>query len=160
MTFLVVPLGLIVLSRYLPGRLRSPFVLVVSAVTSIFLYCQFRAFIAVGQFLSSDMIWNAVLWGLHDPAVISKYLNLRAFLALLAVVFAVAVLWRWGGKLIRQSPLHRVRARHWYIGIGVVGSCLAALTIVAWAPRLPSTPFHKSVLVWSFGALTNRTDVD
>jgi membrane-anchored protein YejM (alkaline phosphatase superfamily) len=156
--FLVAPLGLVVLSRYLPSRWRTPFVVLVSAVISIILYCQLRAFDEVGQFLSSDMIWSAVAWGLHDPSVISKYWNLRGFLVLLGMVMAMAVGWRWGAKRGKRSPLGT--PRHWYICIGVVGSCLAVPTIVAWAPRVPSTPFHQSILVWGLRSLANQTFVD
>ncbi len=160
--FLVAPLVLVVLSRCLPSRWRLPFGIIVSAVTSLVLYCQLRAYGSVGQFLSSDMIWSGIAWGLHDPSVISKYLNLRRLLLILSVVVAVAVVWRWGrrAKLIERRPLDPIAPRHWYIGIGVVGSCLAVLTIVAWAPVLPSTPFHRSILVWGLESLSNQTGVD
>src|SRR5579863_9270620 len=38
----LVPLGLVVLSRYLPRRWRAPFGLVVSALATCLLYCQVR----------------------------------------------------------------------------------------------------------------------
>jgi membrane-anchored protein YejM (alkaline phosphatase superfamily) len=157
--FLVVPLGLVVLCRYLPSRGRRPFVVLLSVAISIVLYCQLRAFEEVGQFLSLDMFRAAITWGLQNPTVSSRYLNVGAFLALAAAI-AMAWVWHWRAKRENRSPLNPVAARHGYIGSAVVASCLAVLTIMAWASPLPATPFHESILVWVLRSLSNRTDVD
>jgi hypothetical protein len=157
--FLVVPLGLVVLCRYLPSRSRTPFVVLLSVGVSAVLYCQLRAFEEVGQFLSLDMFRAAITWGLQNPSVGSRYLNVRAFLVLAGAV-AVALVWHRRAKRGNRSPLNPVAARHWYIGSAVVVSCLAVLTIVAWASPLPATPFHESILVGVLRSLSNRTDVD
>ncbi len=157
--FLVVPLGLVVLFRYLPNRWRTSLVVLLSVAISIVLYCQLRAFEEVGQFLSLDMFRSAITWGLQNPSVSSRYLNVRAFLVLGAAM-AMAWAWRRRAKRGKRSPSNLVAARHWYIGSAVVVSCLAVLTIVAWASPLPSTPFHESILVRVLRSLSNRTEVD
>ncbi len=49
--FVLVPLALIVLSRYLPRRWGAPVVAVVSAVVAIALYVQLRALEEVGRYI-------------------------------------------------------------------------------------------------------------
>lgn len=160
--FLVVPLGLVVLCRYLPRRCRTLLVVLLSAAMSTLLYCQLRAFEEVGQFLSFDMFRAAITWGLQNPWVGSRYLNLRAIFILMGAAIAITLAWMWRRRAKRgkRSPLNPVAPRLWHIAIAVLAVCVALLTFVAWASPLPATPFHQSIVVWALRSLANRTDVD
>jgi len=157
---LLVPLALMVLTRYLPRRWRTLFVAVLSVSISIALYIQLRSFEVVGQFLSSDMLWAAISWGLHDPSVISGYLNFQGFLVLLAAAIGMAGVWSWWAKRKKGIARHPRAERRWRISTSVAVSCVLAITALAWVPRLPSTPFHESVLLRALRAFANKTELD
>jgi membrane-anchored protein YejM (alkaline phosphatase superfamily) len=158
--FLLVPLGLLLVSRYLlPNRWRAQFIVLLSLAATIVLYLELSCFDAAGQFLSSHVMSAAISWGLlHDRSTIAKYLSLKPLVAL-AGLAAALIAGRWLANRRMRIYGNSMATRLWSIGAAVGLSGLVALTITAWASPIPATPYHRNVLGWILRSLADRTDV-
>jgi membrane-anchored protein YejM (alkaline phosphatase superfamily) len=157
--FLLVPLGLLLVSRYLlPRRWRTPFVVLFSFASTIVMYLQLSSFNEAGEFLSLHVMSAAISWGFfHDRSAIFAFLRLKP-LAALGGLGAVMIAWRWQANRRIRIGGNSTAARRWYIGLAVVLSCLIAVTIAAWASPFPATPFHRNVLAWMLRSFADRTE--
>jgi hypothetical protein len=157
--FLLVPLALLLVSRYvLPPRWRAAFMVLFSLASTIVLYLELSSFDAAGQFLSSHVMSAAITWGLlHDRSTIAKYLPWQPLVGLGGLATAM-IAGRWQanrGMRVRGSS---ITDRRWSIGAAVALSGLVAVTIAAWASPFPATPYHRNVLGWILRSLADRTD--
>lgn len=159
--FLLVPLALLLVSRYvLPPRWRSSFIVLFSLASTIVLYLELSSFDAAGQFLSSHVMSAAIVWGLlHDRSTIAKYLPWKPLVALGGLATAM-IAGRWQAN--REIRIHRssMASRRWNIAAAVVLSVLVAVTIAAWASPFPATPYHRNVLGWILRSLADRGDAE
>jgi len=157
--FFVVPLALLLVSRYLlPPRWRTGLIVLFSLASTIVLYLELSSFDAAGQFLSSHVMSAAIIWGLlHDRSAIARYLPWQPLVALGGLATAM-IAGRWQanrGMRIRGSS---IAGRSWNIGARVALSGLVAVTIAAWASPFPATPYHRNVLGWILRSLADRSD--
>ena len=157
--FLLVPLGLLLVNRYLLSRRwRTPFVVLFSAASTIVLYLQLTSFDAAGEFLSASVMRAAINWGLmHDRSAIFTYLRLTPLIALGCMASAMMA-WRWLANRKMRTSGNSFAARSEYIAAALVLFCVVPVTIVAWASPFPATPFHKNVVVWVLQSLADRTE--
>jgi phosphoglycerol transferase MdoB-like AlkP superfamily enzyme len=160
--FLLVPLLLIALARYLPRRWRFPTTAFLSLGISTALYVQFRALTEIGRYMSFRMLWTALSWGWHEPRANASYLKGKSLLLLLAGVFFIAsVLWL-GTR--RHTALARTAEQRWRIPGSMALACLFLLLLLAlvlsWLPRLPRTSYHASVLLGALNAFWLEGDVE
>lgn len=145
---LVVGFALIVTARWLPRRWRIFVIGLFSGAVTLALFVQVRAFTQVGQFLSLRMLWLAIDWGLHEPGAYAAYLGVKWSLTLLTGLFLIAAVLWWLAHhgevaiLDCQPDLH-VRVA------GTKSVFLAAVLVatIPWMPQLPSTPYHRSILL-------------
>jgi len=159
LAFLLIPLGLLLASRYLlPRRWRMPFVILFSSASTIIMYLQLTSFNEAGEFLSIRVMSAAISWGfLHDRSAIFVFLSLKP-LAAMAGPAAVMIAWRWLTNWRIRTRGTSISARSWYIGATAVFSCLIAITVSAWLSPFPATPFHKNVIGWMLQSLADRTE--
>jgi membrane-anchored protein YejM (alkaline phosphatase superfamily) len=157
--FLLVPLGLLLVSRYvLPHRWRASFIVLFSLASTIVLYLELSSFDAAGQFLSSHVMSAAITWGLlHDRSTIAKYLPWKPLAGLVGLAAAM-IAWRCQANRKMRIGGNSTATRRWNIGAAVVLSALMAVTITAWASPFPATPYHRNVLGWILRSLADRTD--
>lgn len=157
--FLLVPLGLLLVNRYLvPRRWRIPFVVLFCLASTILLYLELSSFDAAGEFLSAHVMSAAINWGLvHDRSAIFTYLRLKP-LAVMGGLAAAMMAWRWLANRNLRISGNSGAARAELIGAAMVLSFVLPLTIAAWAKPFPATPFHKNVLGWIVGSLGDRSE--
>jgi glucan phosphoethanolaminetransferase (alkaline phosphatase superfamily) len=159
--FFLVPLGFVVLSRCLPSRWRNPFLILLCLVISLVLCFQLLAYEMVGRFLSLHTYSAALSWAREDPSALFPYLNpKRLVVAVLGLAVLIAFVSLWNAKRDKWISADSVLARIWRIGAWGFISCLALITVAAWAQPLSRTPFHESVLGSVLRAMLNRSDID
>jgi len=161
--FVLVPLALWVLCRYLPAALRTWTVGFLSAATFLLLYIQMRSMHVMGRWLSWQMIQTAVSWGWAHPETITQYLKLKHLLLLVVglVVFPVAYFWL--APAVRRWQLRR--ESKWTnppVGfVPFVAACLICIIVpFPWLSRLPRSIYHESILVTSLKSLWNTGAVN
>lgn len=158
-TCLVVPLTLLVIARFLPGRWGFRLFLASSSVTSVLLLVQFRALHTVGRFLSYDMYWKAIQWGWHQPEARATYLKPRIVAACMIGLAGFVLVFRWMRRRTASRRLKRddsaERSRAWIAIEACVAIVMVTLCALASIPRLPRTPLHASILYSAATALWN-----
>jgi arylsulfatase A-like enzyme len=158
-TFLLAPLVLLLVSRYLlPNRWRTAFFVLLSLGITVVLYLELSSFDAAGEFLSITVMSAAIQWGiLHDRSAI--FTTLR-FTPLAGIVGLTAILtgWRLLVNWRRRIGGNSIMGSRWYFAPVAVLSGLSAMTMVAWASPFATTPFHKNSLGWVLRSLANHTD--
>jgi phosphoglycerol transferase MdoB-like AlkP superfamily enzyme len=154
-----VALVLFVLVTYLQLRWRLILTSVISAVLTLALYVQFRAFQSVGQFVSFRMLLAAFSWGLREPGVYFSYLGIKGLLTIsVAAVLVWIALW-WFPH--HDEPVGSVlRADKG----AAVTTCLAVLTLSLALPfscarGVGASPYRASVLLTSLHAFVDEGDV-
>ena len=161
--FVLVPLGLWLLCRFLPRNLRTWTVGSLSTLTLLLLYIQMRALHVMGRCLSWQMIRTAISWGWLHPETITQYLKLKYLLLLCVAVaiFALAynrlalVVRRWQAS--RQPPSATTPST---LTPRLQAGFLCAAVILPWFSTLPKSIYHESFLVTSVKALWNTGDVN
>lgn len=158
--FLLVPLALIALVRYLPCRWRFPTVALLSMSVSGALYAQLRSLEEIGRYMSFRMLWTALSWGWNEPRANASYLKGKALLVLLAGVFFIAgVLWlgtrRRTGLARNPTPEQR-----WRIPGSIAVSCLLFVLALSWLPRVRPTWYHTSVVLGALSAFWHEGDAE
>jgi membrane-anchored protein YejM (alkaline phosphatase superfamily) len=158
--FVLIPLALILLSRYLPRRWRALVVAAFSAVVAIGLYVQLRALEEVGRYVSWPMFRVALSWGWHEPGANAAYLSSKGFLVLLGGVAFIAGSWWWGARRDLEAVRQAALQSRWQIAGPMVGVALVLAATLSWLPRFPTTPYHESVLLGAFRAFWHESEVD
>ena len=138
--FLLVPLALLLVSRYaLRPRWRSAFIVLFSLASTILLYLELSSFDAAGQFLSSHVMSAAITWGLlHDRSTIAKYLPWKPLVALGGLATAM-IAGKWQANRGMRFSGNSGASRRWNVGAAVALSGLVAVTVAAWASPFPAT---------------------
>jgi hypothetical protein len=159
----LVAITLLVLTRFLPCRLRFLLVVVMSAGVTLALYAQLRAFRVVGQFLSFQMFWSALSWGWHEPGAYVSYIGIKGLSIVLGVgVFVLGGFWWFLMKPTEHTKLvrgYRAEGGTATLERVLLFCLLLPLSIVSWLPRLPSNPYHSSVLWRALSAYWHEQDV-
>jgi len=160
----VIAIVLLILVKFLPPRLRFLFVVALSVGVTVALYAQLRAFRVVGQFLSFQMFWAAVSWGLHEPGAYVSYIGIKGLSTVSALgVCALGGFW-WllkrhaeHAEIVRESRRERGTATP--EGVLAVLFCLLPVFVACCLSRLPSNPYQSSVLWRAMSAYWHEQDV-
>ena len=156
--FLVIPVALLILYRFLSRPWRIVTAAFVSVGATLALFVQFRALEEVGRYTSLHMLGVALSWGWHDPGANKAYLLTPAFFALLASLALIAGSLWWAAKGDTGSDIFFVVSRRpsqWFLLAGA-----GILAVLSWLPLLPATPFHANVLWRVLGAFWHEGEVD
>ena len=154
---LMVPVVLLIVDRFVSRRFSMLFAVVLSVGVTLALYTQLRAFAEVGQFLSFQMLVSAIRWGLQEPPAYVPYLGFTGLLVLLVAGALVAGIFR----LLSDTDAGIVReTRQGSASLKVMCLfCVLPILLACWLPRLPSTPYHSSVLLKALRAYWQEEDV-
>lgn len=146
LSFVLIPLGLVVLLSAMPARYRAPIVITVSGVFVLFFFVNLQTLGNIGRYMSIGLLFDTIRWGIGHPAFVDDYVPRAALLKLsgvLLVVGGLSFLARAGSA--RIPGLGRARAGFPIAFAALVGLGLVAEAL-AWVPRLPTLPQHRSVL--------------
>ncbi len=157
--FLLVPLILLFVF-WLVGRLWSAALSGIISLAFLLLFAvQLRAMDEVGRYISLQMMWVALGWGLHEPGANAGYLSAKgiAAIAVATVFIAGAIVWA-----IRSW--HRGnssgRNRTWRIVAEVYILIIAVVFAAGWMSSVPSGPYHESSFVRAVASLWKENAVD
>ena len=143
LTLVLIPLGLALLLAALPARSQAATVIVVSGLFVVFFFINLQTVGNVGRYMSIGLLFDSVRWGMGHSAYIDEYLPRGALLKLFSVLLAIG-----GLAFLASARIARLRRARQLLPIAfavVLGGGLLAGGL-AWVPRLPSLPQHRSVL--------------
>ena len=158
--FLLIPLVLWMLFRFLPQAWRTSTAVGVSCAISFVLFLQYRSLEEMGQFVSLPILRVALIWAWHDPGANAGYLFTREFGALLTGTAAIVVLAEYAQKRSAkpEKPVLPVRG---VIAAGCLYAvCVISLCGLAWRVLLPATAYHRNVMAQTLEALLQKPRVD
>ena len=142
--FLLIPLLLLFLFRYLPRPARAILIAALTLSVSLVLYVQFRALEETGRFVPFELLMLALSWGWHDPGANKAYLLTREFYIFLGCLACFGIFLWWASK---NSKLANPKSdRRWKVSVGWYLGAACALTVLSWIPLLPSTAYHRDIL--------------
>jgi hypothetical protein len=158
----LIPLGLVLLSRCLSYRWRFWLCLLVSLIASLAMFVQLRSFQAVGRFLTLQVLSTAFSWGWQEPLANLRYVGSMKLLVMLPLALVVgAAAWR-PLRSLNRHPLrpvvHKCLDAACFTCFLIAGSILA----LSWVPRaLPATSFYsRNVLISAVKGYWEERDVD
>lgn len=148
--FVIVPLALVSIAKFLPVRWRMSVCAAFSAAVSLALVIQLRAFDVMGQFLSLQMLWTALTWGLREPLAYANYLHLQT-LAKGVFVLLVCI---WGiRRLLPALTKLAIRADRYRSQFRICALAFCALIVLLpWISQVQATPYHRSAMVMAIRA--------
>lgn len=154
-----VPLVLLVLAKCLPPRWRLIVTSVFSAVITLALYVQFRAFQSVGQFISFQMLLAGLSWGFREPGVYFGYVGIKGLLIISAGALLIYMALQWSPN--RDKPVGGELRGNKGSAVAVT---LATLTLLLalplpWERGLGVSSYRGSVLLTALHAFVNEGDV-
>ena len=157
--FLVIPVALLILNRYLRPAFGALLTGVVSFGVVFLFMVQLRALEEVGRFISFNMLLVALTWGWHEPGGNIGYLaTMKSLLPLTGLAF-VLVATRWAYKK-RQAPIDPASKIRWKIAGELHFAAALALVVISWQATIPSTPYHESSFARSLVSLYKENVVD
>ncbi len=142
--WILIPLVLLILFRYLPRFWRALLITSLSLGVSLILYIQFRALEETGRYVSFELLRVALSWGIHDPGANKAYLLTKEFYAFIGCLTCLGLLlWRASRRRGVASPSTEVR---WRVAGSAYAGSVALIAVLTWLPRLPTTGFDGNVL--------------
>ncbi len=143
---LLIPLVLAIVLGVTPSRYRATLVITVSAAFVLFVFMNLQTLGNVGRYMSIGLLFDTIRWGVGHPAFIEEYVPPGALIKLSGVLLSIGSLsFLAMGKAARVPTLAVARA-----GLPVAFATVLGLALVveglAWAPRIPALPQHRSVL--------------
>jgi len=157
--FLLIPLALWLLFRFLPRECSAAISAILSVCFSIVLFVQFRSLAEMGQYISFATLRVGLIWGWHNPGANAGYLLTRDFYVFCAGIFCITVLtWR-ALRWKCSSSLSPHSMRLWECGVALYALIVILLTVLAWRPLLAATPYHENVLARCLKALWEKQAV-
>lgn len=146
LSLLLIPLALTLVLHVIPARYRAAGVLGISALFIVFFFVHLQTLGNVGRYMSVGLLFDTLRWGLGHPAFVDDYVPGSALVKLAAVLLASAGLAFLATVRSPRIPgLARVRAGL-PIGFGAVLGLALVAGALAWLPRIPTLPQHRSVL--------------
>jgi phosphoglycerol transferase MdoB-like AlkP superfamily enzyme len=159
-TFLLIPLALWALFRFLPRAWSAIASAGIAGVISFVLFIQYSSLEEMGQYVSLPILRVAIIWGWHDPAANAGYLFTREFGAFLAGLCAIALVTVFAWKRSRDDGSSSRHLHMWKSPVILYAICILFLCGLAWRPLLPTTTYHRNVLAETLGALLQKPQLD
>jgi arylsulfatase A-like enzyme len=150
---LVVPLALLVLARFLPQVWRSLTIAILCAACLLFVYFNTVSIYSIGRLLSSTLLLSSFRWGLADTRSIWEYLHPGGLGRVGALLVFLILISLWSSRKTKAIEENPSLVRWWrrVLGVGLAGSIV--ITAILWLSLVPSTTYHKSILVESVETL-------
>jgi hypothetical protein len=103
----------------------------------------------VGTFVSLDLVIDALSWGSQNRGVAGAYLVAQDLLLLLGGIALVLAAFWWNIRLDRANHRARTARRSLRFTSIAISIILLLVLIIPWMARSPTTPYHRSVVVWA-----------
>jgi Sulfatase len=157
LSLVLIPLGLALLLGALPARFRAAIALTVSGVFVLFFFVNLQTLGNVGRYMSIGLLFDTLRWGAGHSEFIEEYLPPATLLKLAIVLLSVAGL----SVLAMVGSARRPRRTPARAGLPLAFAALLGLGLMAealaWMPRLPALPQHRSVLEDSLLSFFDRS---
>jgi phosphoglycerol transferase MdoB-like AlkP superfamily enzyme len=105
--FAVVPIVLVLLMFFIPRKLWSAFVALISILISLEILFQMQAFKNVGHFIPWYLVYDVIHWAIAHPQYVLSYGGIHIFYkwaCFIAVLIALAVILHWSQNALRAMP--------------------------------------------------------
>jgi arylsulfatase A-like enzyme/uncharacterized membrane protein len=157
--FLLIPLALLVVFRFI-GAKGSAILSSATTVAFLLLFAvQLRAMDEVGRYISLQMMWVALGWGLHEPGANAGYLSAKGIVAVVVAALFIAAAITWAFKR-RNRPTSDRENRTWRIAGEMYVLLVAVVVAVGWMSSVPAGPYHESSAVRAVASLWKENAVD
>lgn len=158
--FILIPLGLFALYRYLPRAMRILVSALLSVAVAFALYVQFLSLEEVGRYIPFHIIMAAIIFGLSDPGARHEYLFTPTLFTLLAgIIFIAGSVW-WAARRDGSGAASLPAKKRLREFAAVPALAFVVLTGLAWRPLLPFTPLHENVLCSAIRAYWHEGEID
>jgi hypothetical protein len=135
---------------------RVPAAFVLSAVVSVAYFVELRAESEVGQYISGDVLRDALGWSFANPSSVADYLTAASLVKLAALLGVLVAIVLAAGR-VRRAEARGDRGLVWRAGLygfaAVVMGGAALLAPVAFAARLPGSALNQSAVGLAVEAL-------
>ena len=158
--FCVIPFLTLLFARYMHPRLTALVVGAGSLGLSILLAIQLRSLVEVGRYVSLEMMWIALQWGLQEPSANVGYLSMRGIAALAVGCAATVAALIWASRAAKNVASSKKTLRSLRIGGELYLLCAIAVLAIGWKSSVPRTPYHESTLLKSVVSLWRENAVD
>jgi arylsulfatase A-like enzyme len=158
--YIIVPLLLLVLLRYLSRPLRIFVAALVSVLASLIVFVQARSLEEMGDFVSFAMLRVGLTWGIHDPGANKAYLLGREFYLLIGGFALIAATLFWAARSEGRGATDARAREFWRQGATAYFAAAAFFAIAAWRPVMAATPFHANILARSISSLWAAETMD
>jgi hypothetical protein len=157
--FLIVPLALLIINRFVSLRWAAILTGLLSAGLLVLLVIQLRALHEVGRYISIQMMWLALGWGLHEPGANAGYLSATGILATLLALFGMGIVIAWALKAGRRGISNRAQFAV-RIAAEVYLLCIVVILAAGWRAGVSATPYHEGTIVRAVASLWNENAVE
>jgi Sulfatase len=140
---LAMPLGLLLLIRWIPARWAAVVTGTVSVGFSVLIGIQLLALREVGRFSSFRMLQVGLDWGLHEPGSNIQYLVSKQSLAVLLSALGIGVVIVWAVRSPKHSCTERMWNR-WKTGSELYLFLIAATALLSLKSGTPKSPYDES----------------
>ncbi len=158
--YIIVPLLLVVVLRFLKRPLRIIVAALISVLVSVIIFVQARSLEEMGDFVSFAMLRIGLTWGIHDPGANKAYLVGREFYALIVGFAVVAAILFWAARSEGRVAKNGRTQEMWRQGSMAYFAAAAFFAIAAWRPVMAATPFHVNILARSISSLWATETMD
>lgn len=147
--FLVIPLGLFVLTLVFPRRLRGPCVALFSIGSLIISYANVQIISQVGRLYSLNLLRDSVHWAWNDPRTIREYVKPGGVIRVLILVVLTAAITWWASTQSAACLKQTSTRRRWVRATQAVALPLAVVVVLPWLsgyPFLSGTSTQSAVI--------------
>src|SRR5690348_7054499 len=158
--FCAIPALILLVARYVKPRLISLLLGGGALGISFLLAIQLRSLAEVGRYLSLQMMWIALQWGLQEPSANVGYLSMRGLIALAVGCVATILALEWAVRAAERQASSLNALRFLRIAGEIYLLCVIGFLAIGWKSSIPDTPYHESTLVRSVQSLWKENAVD
>ena len=146
-SFIVFPICCLLITKTFPRRFRAFVIAIPNIIIFFMLFATWKCHMETGRYYSVSTFLDSISWALQNPRATSDYVTNRAVVQIALTIVYICGMSVWAALLDKRD---RGQPNPNRIKYGA-GGYLALILIIALPPslvsHLPSTPYHKSVLI-------------
>lgn len=144
--FVLLPLGFLILTKILHRKLRGVTLGVICIGMLFFLYVHYQSWLTVGRFLSVQLFFDSLWWGISDPHYIKMYLDFKVMAVLFVSICAIVLIIWWARKRESFRTTAPPNMKRQTLGI-LFAFCPIVLAGISYIPDVKPISYHESILV-------------